>query len=108
LKFVKYPGNKFISYSFDEEEKTSGVTDIRGYTTTRYLNDDSQIFKVTYRGKEINYTYDSEDRISTVILPNGIVKTMTYQNETGDTIKQIKYEKDSDVLIRWIWNSTMI
>ena len=98
LMYVKYPRDKFVSYSYDDEEKTSTVTDIRGYATTRFLNVDSQIFKVTYRGEEILYSYDSEDRISTVTLPNGIVKTMTYQNTTGDTVKRIKYEKDSDLL----------
>ncbi len=56
------------------------------------------MIKAAYRGNEISYTYDSEDRLSTVTLPNGIVKTMTYENETGNALKQIKYEKDSDVL----------
>ena len=83
LKYVKYPRNKIISYDYDEEENTSSVTDIRGYTTVYERNEDGQTIKVTYRGMEIAYTYDSQDRISTMTLPNGIVKTITYYNENG-------------------------
>ncbi len=98
LKFIEYPGNKTVSYQYDGNGFITGFTDIRGYNTKYEYDENDRIKKAVFRGKETLYTYDSQSRLSMITLPNGIVKSVTYQNETGDIVKQIKYENESRIL----------
>ena len=104
----QYPGNEIIEYSYDQVGNRIEMTKENNVYTYYYTNDNNQLTRISSTNENIIldydavgnliefrgavYSYDENNRLTTIILPDGNVIKYVY-DYTGKAVKKIDKEK---------------
>ncbi len=96
IKKITDADESYISYAFNDENKTATETDIFGKTTTYTYNQYMQLIAVANNGETTTTSYyNAYGDVNTITDPDG--KTTQYQYDTNGNVTQITYTNGEDI-----------
>ena len=88
--------NGTVSYGYDEAGNLTTLTPNVGAKTVYAYSPTGRLATVTQGSQQAVYTYDTDDRVSSETLPNGVVATPTY--DIAGQLSSLTYAKGSTTL----------
>lgn len=98
LTSITYPGNKILSYVYDQADNRTQMTDVESGITTYEYDDAGQLTSITNPFNEItSFTYDNAGRCTRMTSANGAYAEYGYN--ARDWLTSIAQRKNDSTLI---------
>lgn len=99
------PPRMDIKYEYYDDDKIKKITDVAGNDKVYSYDSQDRLTSVSMCDKTITYHYDDENygRLDYTILPNGIKKEYIYDDE--NTLTTVKYTKDNGNTVLYRFDS---